>query len=191
MKYLKLFFSITIFYSTSLFGAAGFFESYGIVNSTFYDLGATTANADMQGANLGEFDVSDLITIGGEIKTWKNSGSDVTGASLYYSIHQGTASSFNEVSYSWQSNISSSDQYWASNTSSTVSLSELSAGSYNLEFYATVSTNGFDTFATHYDNNGGPNYLANFTVVPEPSSFALIGSLISLGLVALRRKIRI
>ena len=179
--------------TSPMYGGAGYFDSFTIVNSTFYDLGASTSNDDFNGLNLGVFNLDDSISIGGQIKTYKNNGTDVTGANLSYLIRETgiPAGGYTDIGYSWQANLGTfGDQQWGNESGTTVSLSSLSAGDYQLSIYASVFTNGFEAFPQIYDNNTGLNYVASFTVVPEPSSFALIGSLFSLSLVALRRKFR-
>ncbi len=173
-----------------MYGGAGYFDSFTIVDSTYYDLGAATSNNDFNGFTLGEFAIGDSLDIGGQIKTYKYGGTDVTGASLYYSLHEiGTTPSFTNLGYSWQANLFvAGDQQWGSTSDSTVTLSD--AGNYELSIYVAVDTNGFEADNTIYDNNFGSNYTALLTVVPEPSSFALIGSLFALGSVVLRRKVR-
>lgn len=192
MKYLLPLLSLSLFINSSAFGGAGFFDSYTIVNSTFYDLSADSINADFSGTNIGNFDTSDSLTIGGQLKSYKNGSTDVTGANISYAIYQdGESATFSDISYSWEGNLSNpGDQQWGTSASSSVSLSTLSSGNYQLSVYASVFTNGSDASPQIFDNAGGANYTASFTIVPEPSNFALIGSLFAIGLVAIRRKVR-
>ncbi len=59
-----------------VFAAAGIWESYIVLNGTFYDVNAATGNPNFPAQNLGTF-VSGSIPLtlsGGEAKTYKNSG---------------------------------------------------------------------------------------------------------------------
>jgi len=210
MKKLKILLAGSLFTGASLFGAAGIFDSFAIVESNFFDLGATTALSDFEGASLGSFNTSDSINIGGQLKSFKNDSSDVTGALLSYVIYEagnrpGTPS-FTDVSYAFQWNqgdagapaalSNGGDQQWGTNIdganstdqSTSASLSALSAGNYKLEVFASITTNGVNTSNPIDDNAGGSNYTADFTVVPEPGSFALIVGAFGMAFVALRRR---
>ena len=67
---------------------SGIFESYAILSinggtNTFYDMQATTANPDFQGANLGSFsNLNSLVIKGGQTKTFKNGSCNINGASI-------------------------------------------------------------------------------------------------------------
>jgi len=173
--------------SSAAFGAAGIFDSYlftstnGTSPAVFYDIGATTGNPDFDNANLGTFDVGDTLQIGGQQKSYKNNGTDVTAHTLFYKIDGG---SFQTVALNFQTNEpTAGDQQWGgdiegANGTFTVSsdiLNGLSSGNYVLTVYSTITTNGTDADTTIFNNNGTKNYTASFTVVPEPSSAALLG----------------
>jgi len=199
--------------SGSAFGAAGIYDSFVIVESTFYDAGATSGNPDFDTANLGSFDVNtDTISLGGQQKSFKNNGSDVTAHTLSWVIYeQGNrpaSPSFSDISYSFQWNNGDSgapsglnnpgDQQWGTDVqgangtdgSESISLSSLTPGStYSLELFTKIDTNGVDAASEIFNNNGGSNYVAEFSAVPEPSSFAMIGGLLALGLVGARRRV--
>ena len=192
MKYLLPFLSLTLLISSTAYGGAGLFDSYTVVNSTFYDLSADSINADFSGTDLGSFNTSDSLTIGGQLKSYKNGSTDVTGANISYAIYQdGESAIFTDISYSWEANLSNpGDQQWGTSASSSVALSTLSSGNYQLSVYASVFTNGSGASSQIFDNAGGSNYTASFTVVPETSNFALIGGLFAVGFVVIRRKVR-
>ena len=91
----------------------GIYESYIILNinnagNTFYDLNASTANIDFSGANLGTFLTGNntLVIAGGENKTYKCSGGDITGGNTNYRVYlrSGSAPSFTSLAMSWVSN---------------------------------------------------------------------------------------
>lgn len=166
-KIYSLFLMIFTFFTLSA-QDAGIFESYAVLNinnagNTYYDLQATTGNPDFNGANLGSFsNTESLVVSGGEIKTWKNNGGDVTGAKMYFRVYTGSSSSlpFTEVDLPWVQNISSSDQKWTTTSNTTNVLSGLDPGTYTLEVYYVAFTN----VGNRYSNNGGSNYKATFTI---------------------------
>ena len=156
----------------------GIFETYVVLNANgggnvFYDAGASTANPNFHGANLGVFDPSlnSLILNGGEVKTFKNGVGDVTGAFLDYRIWLtgNESGSFIERSLPFNANLGNGDQRWQLTGANINVLSGLSSGNYMLEVYFRASGNQGDVF----DNRGGPNYEASFSVVPEPVNVAL------------------
>ena len=155
----------------------GIFESYAILNkngtgNTFYDAGASTGNADFQGANLGTFNssVNSLILNGGEVKTYKNGGGDVFGAYLAYRIWSGSpAGSFTETQLFYNGELGGGDQDWKATGANIKLLQGLNNGNYTLEVYFRSPGNQGDV----YDSRGGSNYQATFSVVPEPITMAL------------------
>jgi hypothetical protein len=185
------------------FGAAGMWDQFifttttGTTPLTFYDIGASTANPDFQSANLGTFTVGNTFYIGGQQKSWKDNGTDVTGHGIAWRVYSGSPSgTFTTVSMPFQFNIGGSgDQQWGGDSQGANSnpieissniLSGLTPGSYTLDVYSYITTNGFNAASTIFNNAGGNNYKATFTVVPEPSA-ALLGGLASLMLLRRRR----
>ena len=188
-------------------GAAGIYDSFvfttttGAAPLTFYDIGAVTSNPDFNGADLGVFTVGDSLQLGGQQKSFKNDSTDVTGHRVYWRIGSGSFTTVN-LAFQWNTGDSGApsglnnfgDQQWGGDVqgangslvlSSNV-LSGLTPGNYTLEVYSEISTNGVDAAATIGNVNGGNNYKANYTVVPEPSA-ALLGGL---GVLALLRRRR-
>ena len=146
---------------------AGIFESYVVLNAknagnVYYDMQATTDNLDFNGANLGTFaDTESLIFAGGENKTWKNNGGDVTGGKILYSVYSTTPSgTFSEVTFGFLEDLGNGNQKWGSTAGATNLISGLAAGTYTLEVYSEASTN----VGTKYSSNGGANYIATFEV---------------------------
>ncbi len=183
------------------YGAAGMFDQYVIVNtgtSSYYDSGASTLNPDFQGTTLGTFTTSDSLLLGGQGKSYKNSGSDVTGMQLFYRLWQGAAGgSFNQLNYAFQiDNVggTTGDQQWGSDVvgSNTTAfytgnlLTGLSTGTWNLEVYSQITTNGVNAANPIGTNNGGSNFTASFNVVPEPSRALLL--IIGITVLLVRRR---
>lgn len=191
--------------TASLHAGAGLFDSFIIVRTasdTYYDVGAVSLNPDFQGSSLGSFDAStDNLQLGGQTKTYKNDGSDVTSASLQYRIWQVSESgSFTGFGYTFQIDSvggTGGDQQWGSDVAGGNSiayytsnlLSGLSAGDYTLEVFTQITTNGINADSIIYANNGTANYEATFTIVPEPGTFALVAGLLGFIYVAIRRRV--
>jgi len=172
--------------------ATGVFESYGIIKinastNTYYDLQASTGNPDFQGANLGSFNPgigNTLTLVGGELKSFKNGGSDVTGGRFDYRIYLvgNTPGAFTEFNLNYNSELGGGDQKWDNTGANVNVLAGLPNGNYALEVFSYSTTNEGNKFS----NNGGANYVANFTVVPEPAA-AVLG-LLGTTLLLRRRK---
>jgi len=117
--------------------------------------------------NLGTFvQGTDTLNFkGGELLTWKNGESDVSGANIYYQIDNGSFSpayalTFNEDSLGGKAG----DQRWYNEEFTADLLAGLSGGRHTITLYIDVAT----TDGTLYENNGGANFSATFTVVPAP-----------------------
>ena len=195
--------------------AVGFFGSYINVTSNgtgqWYDLqapggGRASNPTDFNGLNLGTFDTGLAQTLsltGVEGLTYKNGNppsppNDVTDVYFSYRIYlQGsTPGSFiADKPVGWTSNASfadaagttysgGGDQKWAQTTSwqPVNLLTGLVNGTYDFEVYLKGASNG----GVFYSNNGGSNFKASFTVVPEPGT-ALLGAA-GLATLALRRR---
>ena len=165
-KIYSLFFILFVFVSYSA-QATGIFESYAVLNingggNTYYDLQASTTNLDFNGLDLGTFtNGQTLVFVGGENKTWKNGGGDVTDGRIHYRVYTGTPSgSFSNVSFNWIQDLGNGDQKWGATSGTTNVLSGLPNGVYTLEVYTEADTN----LGPRYSNNDGANYKATFTV---------------------------
>ncbi|MDX9953373.1 MAG: hypothetical protein RBT75_04725, partial [Anaerolineae bacterium] len=153
--------------------AAGIFESYIVLNNTYYDVKAVTTNPDFNNQDLGTFiqDSTSLMLNGGEVKTYKNNGTNITSARLYYRIYPSgnPSGSFTAINLLWAADLGNGDQKWATSTASIDLLNGLNDGTYVLEIYYEASTNGADATPIIYDNNEGSNYKATFTVASTPT----------------------
>ncbi len=171
-------FSVSFF----LFGSAsaqssGIFESFAILSinggaNSYYDMQATTTNPDLQGANLGSFafGVNTLVVKGGQNKTFKNGGCNINGSSINYRVYPTAtpAGSYLNINEPFGSDLGGGDQLWEGTTGTTNAIAGLLPGSYTIEVYSQA---GFDSCGTgtHFSSNGGANYKATFTIVPNPA----------------------
>ena len=179
MKKFTLF--LFLFSSINLYAAWGLFDadrSYIVLNvngnsttKTVWNSGAgTPATNFFNGADFGTFNIGQTFQLNAyDIKTWKNSGGDVTGGKFYYIVYptgnRPSTPIFNELNISWIENIGSSgDQKWGVSSQSINLLNGLSPGAFSLEIYAEMSGN--IPTQTVPDNNIGSNYIATFTVLP-------------------------
>lgn len=179
-------FGSSIGLKSNLFNSGGntFFEAsllgdgrHAPVANASVTLPVTLNTAGFNGLNLGSFNpATDTLTlIGGGVLTFKNDSSDVTGTFINYSIDGGSFQSmalpFNQDNV----NGNSGDQRWASTSGVVNLLTGLSNGSHTIAFFASGNTNNVNVAPQIFDSNGNSNYTANFTVVPEPSTYAVGG----------------
>lgn len=202
MKLTQLLIALAALVPAISHGSAGMFDQYVFTSSNggslaFYDLGASTGNPDYQGTILGTFDrFTDTLQVGGQQKSFKNSGTDVTSHSLFWRITE-LGGAFASVNMPFQFNIGvGGDQQWGGDSqganadpielSSNV-FSGLNNGTYTLEVYSQITTNGVNEAPTVFNNNGGANFTATFTLVPEPSR-AMLACVGFVGLITRRRR---
>ena len=204
------------FADSGIFGSGVELNANGAANNTLYalnDNGTTrltptgsTATLDetswMNGSdaspklNLGTFDITmgqTLTLDGGSLLTFKNNNnntnSNVTGAFLDYRIFtQGSPSGlFTEVSLPFnQDNVSGNagDQRWSTESLTVNLLAGLPNGNYELSvFLRETSTDG-----GAFSSQSGANYAADFTVVPETSTWIFFGAPALLGCLLLHRR---
>ncbi|MDG1241259.1 MAG: PEP-CTERM sorting domain-containing protein [Opitutae bacterium] len=156
----------------------------------------TLNTVGFNGFNLGTFDTTtsdSLVLNGGSVLTYKNDTDNISGASVFYSIN---GAAFTEITLGFNEdnvNGSGGDQRWYSEESSVDLLSGLSSGNHTIAVMYEAPftyTGGGGGSGTHAENNGDSNFTANFTVVPEPGTCALIAGLFGMTFVALRRRQR-
>lgn len=168
--------------------AADFFGNGFIVlninglGNTFYDLNppANTLQPDFNGTFLGTFDPSagqSLVLTGGEFNTFQDNGDNVASVNLNYRITLGAPTgNFSSFSIDFISQAGN-DKFWQTTDENVVVLSGLAPGTYSFQVFGSADTTAGPRF---YSDNGN-NYTATFTIVPEPSSFALLGGPALLG----------
>jgi hypothetical protein len=145
-------------------------------------------------ASLGSFNPfagDSLLLIGGEALTYKNGMSDVTGAFVNYSIDGGSFSSISLTFNEDNVNGNTGDQRWANTNFAIDLLAGQSLGTHTLSFYVSATTNGLESDPVVYDNAGGANFNTSFTVVPEPSTWAMMFAGFAVLLGAQRRRRRL
>lgn len=141
------------------FNKKGTNENYRVWNN---------GTGNIQNTELGFFTGSDVLNlVSYDIKTWKNSGGDVTGGTFYYTIYprgkRPTTPTFASVSLNWMENIGgeqTGDQKWGFFNQSINLLHGLNPGEFTIEFYAQV--NGKNPTKSEYDSNNGNNFTAHF-----------------------------
>lgn len=175
----------TIFFILSFIGYAGaqsaICESYAILNingagNTYYDMQAATANPDLNGANLGNFNIGSntLILSGAQNRVYKCGSDNIFQSYFYYRIYKTTAiaPAFTSSVIFFQSNTGTCNpcggtpQTWESSGANINVLNGLLPGTYYLEMYTNADYTYASGSGTHYSNNSGANYKATFTVTP-------------------------
>lgn len=153
------------------------YESYAILSinggaNSYYDMDAFTGNPDFQGANLGSYGTgSSLVVKGGQSKTTKCNGGNVTGGNFYYRYYltsSGPSGGFTPIGVVFNVNLGTGcgggDQVWEGTGGTENIISGLTIpGNYTLEVYSDAT--GFP--GTVYSSNGGANYKAIFTITKD------------------------
>lgn len=174
MKKLLLFACCCAVINIAANAQSGIYESYTILSingsaNKYYDMNAATGNTDFNGNNLGNFfPGSTLVVKGGQNKTFKCGGCDITNGFLQYRVYLtsgGPSGAFTGLSMNFLSNDAGGcggNQTWQGTGGTTNIIGGLSTpGNYTLEVYTTADYQ-FCGNGTNYSNNGGANYKATF-----------------------------
>lgn len=177
--------------------ATGFFGNIYIVagngTNTFYQASGTPDGFNPQlSSGWGTLNQGDAFQIKGfEINTWNDNGSSVTHMNLIWSVDNFVTS--NQLTLTPETSVSGNDKLWQMTTGTQSLLTNngrgaLSNGSYTFQAYFEGYTNAVNTAGNIFNPGGGANYSASFSVVPEPSTYALLGLGAAFGLWQIRRR---
>ncbi len=131
-----------------------------------YNNGTVSGDGYFNGSNLGNFTSSSqtLAISYWDVKTFKNSGSDVQQAQMYYRVYEnGTGGgSFTQIVGGFIEDYGGGNQRWGKSSSTSIDVSSLTAGkTYKLEVY--IQVYGTSPNEWKFDNNGTSNFIATFT----------------------------
>lgn len=166
-------------------------------SETFYNTSGSGANCInpscgvlFNGYNFGSYiqNSGELYIRGAEIKTWKNAGGNVCGATLHYRVYpagspSGAFSSFNipfksnccgAVFCDGLGGCGGNDQKWSIETlTPSVDLTAFAPGNWSVEVFISYTGDDFSSggcAGTKYVNNGGSNFVADFTITSGSGS---------------------
>jgi hypothetical protein len=148
------------------------------------------------GHNFGSFiqNSGDLYIGGAEIKTWKNGGGNVCGATLNYRVYPTGSPSggFSNFNLPFKSNCcgatfcdglgpcGGNDQKWSEESlTPVVDLTNFAPGNWSVEIFISYTGDDFSSFGcggTKFVNNGGANFVANFTIAAGSGSSCTVSS---------------
>jgi len=183
----------SLFAAVSLNAATGFFgNSFVVANSsTFYEITNNTANPQLSDG-FGNLTEGGTFNIQGfELNTFEDNSSEITHMNMFWTV-DGFATT-NQIQIFPAPAKSGNNRFWQI-TSDTQNLldnngvGDLATGDYTFSAYFEGFTNATDTPGNIFLNNGGSNYTASFTVVPEPGTYALIAGMLGLAFVSLKRR---
>lgn len=161
--------------------ATGWFQDYIVASvdggaDAYYWIGDNPSfGTQFNGADFGPVTT---LEFGSDMRYWSDT-QDRDGGAWYYSIDGGSAT---EVV--WTQAYLGGNDYQGTGASTVNVANSLAAGSHTVTVWAkSWGNNQGDSWLT----NGGLNYSATFTVVPEPATMALFGLGLA-GVVAYRRR---
>ncbi len=162
-----------------VFASSGIWQTYVVISlnggdNAFYAGSTNPDNSTLWASvDLGTItSATTLILKGGEIKTFKNGSSDVTGAKLFYRVYKdgSTPGAYSEYDLPWFANLGNGDQKWQT-TGGTVDLQDqmTSSGTWYIEVYWEAYTN---IDGTHQNTGGGLKSVTGDNSLPvELTSF--------------------
>lgn len=150
---------------------SGIFESYVVINNTYYDLQADTPNTDFQGADLGNFNCNTALNLNGaQNKIFKCNDGDITNGTLLWRVYESSATPgvFNTFNVNFSANDAGApfgcqNQTWDTSDAALSLLDGLTSGTYTIEVYTEANYTYTGGSGTHQANNNGANYTATFT----------------------------
>ena len=177
-------FAVLLFFAGTISAQqTGIFQSYIVldVNNGGNQFLAGGINADnapvFNGSNFGT--VTSLVLNGGELKTFKNGGGDVTGAEINYRVFpQGSpGGSFVSINLPFDANLTNpGDQRWQQ---ALAGVDLLAGTSPNTTYVIEVWWRAFTNLGDRFDSDFGNNFTGTFTTgaaapVPTMSEWGLI-----------------
>ena len=164
----------------------GIFQTYAFLDAGDGMIGyAGNSNADgvpsFAGTSFTFVEGQSSFTLeGGEMKTWKNGGSNVCGGNLFYRVYSAAdvPGDFASIALGYQSELANAgDQKWGAYDQHIDLLSGLAPGDYTLEVFWNYTGGQFGGCAdTRYESNDGNNYSLSFIIeapVPCVNSFTM------------------
>ena len=147
----------------------GIYESYIIMDvdgggNTYYDLNADTGNTDFNGNNFGVFSTGNTLYLKGfEHKVWEN-GCSFDYSRLFYKVEETSdnSGSFTMLSGGYAGGLGGNNHKWDNQSANVNLLDGLAPGNYKITVYGEADTSCQNPV---YDNNGGSDYVATFSVI--------------------------
>ncbi len=201
--------AVAVGMSTAAQAGTGWLNTYAVIwngtADTVYSLGdqgggtpgpiSGTSVGAFNGANLGTFNTGYTLYLNSQISAWADGGDAYSQMSLYYRVYSSTPGSFTQDNVNSIDNIGGNDFRGVADDNN---LSALPNGSYTLDVYLSRSHTwtGGGPYTTYLNTLGdtagvvptGNYFTANFEVVPEPSTYALLGVGTAFALWQLRRR---
>ena len=112
------------------------------------------------------------LTLGGQVETWwtDSASHPATTVRMHYQVDAETADA---MALPWNSYANNNDKWENMTGEDVIATSGVGAGDHTVAVWFSAN----DGVSTIYDNNGGPNYVADFATapVPEPATMSLLG----------------